>query len=349
MATVDTVSMARNPQQDAQQLLQLGTGYIFSAALYPIAKLKIADLLADGPLPVAEIAKRTDSNTDALYRVLRVLASVGVFSESAGRVFAQTPVSEFLRAGVPGSQRDLLIFMGSPFHFKVWSAMSYSIATGKPAVEHLYGKPAFEAILEEPEVAYDFNTAMTSFSRNFAPALLEAYDFSGIGTLMDVAGGHGAILCEVLSRYPRMNGILFDMPNVIDEATCHICELKMDNRCRTIKGNFFEAIPAGADAYYLQHIIHDWADEPALKILANCRRALEGRRNGRLIIADAVVSDSSESYFNRILDLEMLLFPGGRERTEPEWKDLLGKAGFEIARIVSTKSPMSLIEARLNA
>jgi len=188
---------------------------------------------------------------------------------------------------------------------------------------------------------------MTCFSRQIAPALLEAYDFSGIGTLMDVAGGHGAILCEVLSRYPGMKGILFDMPNVIEEATCHICSLKMDHRCETVTGDFFEQIPSGADAYYMQHIIHDWADEPALKILANCRRALEGRKDGRLIIVDSVVPETSEPHFSKMLDLEMLLMPGGRERTEPEWRELMGNAGFEITRIVPMQAAESVIEARV--
>jgi len=176
---------------------------------------------------------------------------------------------------------------------------------------------------------------------------LEAYDFSGIDTLMDVAGGHGAILCEVLSRYPEMKGILFDVPNVIEEATGHISALKMDHRCKTVKGSFFEQIPAGADAYYMQHILHDWADEHALKILANCRSALTGCKGGRLLVVDAVVPETSEPHFSKLLDLEMLLMPGGRERTESEWHDLFDKAAFEITRIVPMEAAESLIEARV--
>jgi len=347
MATTETVHVSRPNAPAAQQLMQMASGFIFTAALHPIAKLKIADVLVDGPLPVTDLARKTGSNADALYRVLRLLASAGIFTESAGKVFALTPLSECLRADAPGSLRDMVLWMGNRFHFKVWSEMSYSIQTGKPAVEHVYGKSCFDAIFGDPEVAYDFNTAMTCFSRQIAPALLDAYDFSGIGTLMDVAGGHGAILCEVLSRYPGMKGILFDMPNVIEEATCHLCALKMDHRCQTAMGDFFEQIPAGADAYYMQHIIHDWADEPALKILANCRRALEGRKDGRLIIVDAVVPETSEPHFSKLLDLEMLLMPGGRERTEREWRELFANAGFEITRIVPMQAAESVIEARV--
>ena len=347
MATTETVQVSRTEPQAAQQLMQMANGFIFTAALYPIAKLKIADLLVHGPMPVTELAQKTKSNVDALYRVLRLLASVGIFAELSGKVFALTPMSDCLRADAPGSMRDMVIFMGNPFHAKVWSDLSYSIETGKSAVEHVYGKPCFDAIFGDPEIAYDFNMAMTCFSRQIAPVLLDAYDFSGIGTLMDVAGGHGAILCEVLSRYPAMKGILFDMPNVIEEATCHICSLNMDHRCETVTGDFFEQIPAGADAYYMQHIIHDWADEPALKILVNCRRALEGRKDGRLIIVDSVVPETSEPHFSKILDLEMLLMPGGRERTEREWRELFTKAGFEITQIVPMQAAESVIEARV--
>ncbi len=347
MATTETVSVSRPQSQDFERLMQLTTGLVFTASLQPIARMKIADLLADGPLPVAELAAKSDCNADALYRVLRLLASAGVFAESPGKVFALTSMSQLLREGVPGSLRDMVLWISNPFHFNVHGELGYSVKTGKPAVEKVYGKPAFEAIFGDPEVAYDFNMAMTCFSRRIAPAVLEAYDFSGIGTLMDVAGGHGAILCEILSSYPKMKGILLDMPNVIEEANCHICSLKMDERCLTMSGDFFEQIPPGADAYYMQHIMHDWDDERSLKILANCRHALEGRANGRLLIVDFVVPDNSDPHPSKWLDLEMLTMPGGRERTRPEWEALFAKAGFEVLRILALKTAESLIEARV--
>ena len=346
MASTELVSI-RPQQEDVERVLQLGTGLVFTGALQPILRLGIPDLLAKGPLAVSELARQTGSNADALYRVLRLLASVGVFEEGAGKTFALTPMSELLRADAPGSLRDMVMFVSNPMHFKVWSELGYSVETGKPAIDRVYGKPAFEAIFSDPELSSDFNNAMSCFSRMIAPALLEAYDFSSIGTLMDIAGGHGAVLCEVLSRYPNMKGILFDMPNVVQEATCHICNLKMDDRCQTISGDFFESIPAGADAYYMQHIIHDWPDERALKILENCRRALEGSRDGVLLIVDSVVPQNSEPHGSKWLDVEMLLMPGGRERTEPEWRELMNKAGFEITRIVPTKVAESVIEAKV--
>jgi ubiquinone/menaquinone biosynthesis C-methylase UbiE len=347
MATIEALPAQRSQQQDFERMMQLTTGMVFTAALQPIARLKIADMLSDGPLPVAQLAAETATNEDALYRVLRLLASVGVFTELPGKVFAITPMSQLMRSGVSGSIRDLIVWISNPFHFEVHAELGHSLKTGHPAVEKVYGQTAFEAIFSRPEVASDFNLAMTCFSRRIAPALLEAYDFSAISTLMDVAGGHGAVLCEILARYPKMKGILFDIRSVIEEATGHICALKMDQRCQTIKGDFFDAIPAGADAYYMQHILHDWKDDRCLKILANCRRALEGRENGRLLIVDSVVPETSDPHPSKWLDIEMLLMPGGRERTRPEWEALFTKAGFEIARIVPLKAAESLIEVHI--
>jgi len=338
---------ARTDNTAFEKVMQLANGFVFSSAQYAITRLGIPDLLALGPRPVSELAAATGSNEDAHYRVLRALASVGVFSETTSRAFALTPVSEALRSDVPGSARDLVLWLGNRFHFHVWAELSYSVKTGKPAVEHIYGKPAFEAIATQPDVNQDFNSGMTALSRQLAPAVLQAYDFSGIETLMDVAGGHGFILCEILTRYPKLKGILFDMPSVVEDPHCAQCLLNVTHRCRTIAGNFFEHIPGGADAYYLQHIIHDWDDEPALKILGNCRQALQGQKNGRLLVVDSVIPETPEPHFGKLLDLEMLLMPGGRERTEPEFRALFGKAGFEITRIAATRAAESVIEARL--
>jgi len=330
-----------------ERVMQLANGFAFSSALHAATRMGIPDLLAQGAKSSAELAAATGSNEDALYRVLRALAMPGVFAETAGRRFALTPLSEALRSDAPGSARELVLWMGNRFHFHVWAELPYSLQTGKPAVEYIYGKPAFEAIEALPDVAHDFNSGMTCMSRQLAPAVLEVYDFSGVDTLMDVAGGHGFILCEILSRYPSLKGILFDMPSVVDDPKCAQCLLNVNHRCRTIAGNFFEHIPGGADAYYMQHIIHDWDDEPALKILGNCRQALQGRKNGKLLVVDSVIPQTPEPHFGKLLDLEMLLMPGGRERTEPEFRTLFAKAGFEITRIVPTSRPDSIIEARL--
>jgi hypothetical protein len=330
-----------------ERVMQLAGGFALSSALYAVTRLNVADLLAQGPRSAADLAAASASNEDALYRVLRLLASVGVFAETGSRTFALTPVSQALRANVPGSAREMVLWLGNRFHFNVWAELSHSVKTGQPAVEHIYGKPAFEVLAAMPDVAQDFNAGMTCISRQLAPAVLAAYDFSGIDTLMDVAGGHGFILCEILSQYPKLKGILFDMPSVIEDPKCAQCLLNVNHRCRTLAGNFFEHIPSGADAYYMQHIIHDWADEPALKILGNCRQALQAHKKGKLLVVDSVIPETPEPHFGKLLDLEMLLMPGGRERTERELRALFAKAGFEITRIVPTRAPDSVIEARL--
>lgn len=328
-----------------QLLMQIAGGYELSACLYVAAKLNIADHLANGPRPVDTLAAETGSNADALYRVLRALASIGVFSEPEPRTFALSPAAELLRSEVPGSVRHMVAWNTHPLLIHVTSDLLHTVQTGQPAVEHLFGKPCFEYFASTPEVNYAFNEGMTAISADLAPAVLDAYDFSGIGTLMDVAGGHGYFLCQALQRHPQMKGILLDQPSVVEGAKCVLCDMRVDDRCQPIAGNFFEQIPGGADAYFMQHILHDWDDEPALKILANVRQALAGRAGGRLILSEMVVPDDSRPHPGKMLDLLMMLLPGGRERTESQWRKLLATAGFAMTKVVPTRAAESVIEA----
>jgi hypothetical protein len=348
MATVSTRAPKTERIDHAAigQVLQIGGGMLYTAALYTATKLGVPDLLSNGPRTTTDLAAATGSNEDALYRVLRALAGLGIFDEVAPRTFANTPPTEYLRSDVPGSVRDSVIWMANPFHFNVWKELPYSVKTGKPAVDHLYGKPCFECFDMLPDVAADFNAAMTCMSSKLVPAVLDAYDFTGVNTLMDVAGGHGFVICEILRRYPEMKGIIFDIAPVIEGAKCRVCALRLDHRCNAVAGNFFDEIPAGADAYYFQHIIHDWNDEKALTILKNTHRALKGVPNGRIIVVDCVLPENSDPHFGKLLDLEMLLMPGGRERTEKELRVLFPKAGFEITKILLTNGIESVTEAR---
>ena len=345
MASAATEASDRSTLVLRQQLMQIADGFLPSACLHVAAKLSIADRLALGPCPVEALAAETGSNADALYRVLRVLISIGVFSEPQPRTIALSPAAELLRGDVPGAIRDLVLWVSNPFLMHVTSDLLYSVETGKPAIEHLYGKPAFECFASMPEFSHAFNQGMTAISADLAPAVLDAYDFSGVGTLMDVAGGHGYFLCEALRRHPQMKGILLDLPSVVEGAKCALCDLRLEDRCQPIAGNFFEHIPAGADAYFMQHIIHDWSDEHALRVLGNVRQALTGRSGGRLIVVDMVLPQDSRPHPGKLLDLLMLMFPGGRERTELEWRNLFARAGFTITRIVATRAPDSVIEA----
>lgn len=328
-------------------LAQLTTGYQVSACLYATAYLNIADLLACGPRRVEDLASETRTDADRLYRVMRALVSVGVFQEPQPRTFALTPTADLLRSDIPESRRSFVLFVAMPFVTHVNSHLLHSVQTGQPAIEHLYGKPAFECLTGMPEVASAFNEAMTSISASLAPAVLDAYSLDGIGTLMDVAGGHGYFICQALDRYPSMKGILLDLPSVVEGAKCAICEKNMDHRCTPVAGNFFEHIPTGADAYFMQHILHDWDDEHCVTVLNNVKQALAERPNGRLIAVDIVLPENSQPHPGKFLDLMMMVFPGGRERSEREWRALFDKAGFSIQRIVPTAASDSVIEAVL--
>jgi hypothetical protein len=343
--TAPTTIIDAQPRADpAQTIFQLATGYIISAALQTAVKLGVADHLANGSQSVAELAAATRTNEDALYRVLRVLAMAGVFEETAGRRFALTPASELLRSDRPGL-RDMALWISSPFHFRVYSNALESVRTGQPASEKMLGVPVFEYLARDAELSEIFNNAMTSFSGLIMPAVLEAYDFSGIDVLVDVAGGHGGILTAVLQKYPAMRGILMDIDHVIAGAHPKIAAQNVQDRCTAVAGDFFKSVPPGGDAYIMKHIIHDWDDQRASVILRNIRTALAGRRHGKVILLEAVIQAGSAPDLGKLLDLEMLMMPGGRERTADEFRALFAKSGFEMTRIVPTKSPLNVIEA----
>ena len=338
------VTTADAPAQAAQLIFQLGTGYIASSALQVAAKLTIADRLAYGPRTTASLAADAGVQEDALYRVLRVLASVGVFEETAPRTFALTPAADHLRTGRPGSMHPMALWLTDPFHFRTYAEIMHSVTTGQPAAEKVVGKPVFEYFAGDPELSGVFHDAMTAFSAAVAPAALKVYDFSGIDVLVDVAGGHGEILMSVLRAYPKMRGFLFDVDHVIAGAAPRIAAAGLIDRCQTATGDFFTAVPAG-DAYIMKHIIHDWDDERAVTILKNIRAAISSRK-GRLILLETVIQPGNQPDLGKFIDLEMLLIPGGRERTAEEFGALLARGGFALSRIVPTESPLSVIEAR---
>jgi hypothetical protein len=323
-------------------LMDLASGALLTQALYVAAKLGLADLLAAGPQPVSQLAAATKTHERALYRALRSLVSVGVFSETDLQVFALTPRAEPLRSDAPKSMRSSLIFMGEEWHWRVWSGMLYSVVTGKPAWGYVHGLEVFEYFAANREQADVFNRAMTDNSVVAAPAVVEAYDFTGFTTLADIAGGHGYLLAQILKAAPKLEGILFDVPAVIAGAGALLAKEGVQDRVTTTAGDFFRAVPA-ADAYLLKHIIHDWDDERAIRILQNIRAAM--REDGRVLIVETVVPEGNEPHYSKLLDLEMLVSPGGVERTAEEYRALLARAGLRLARIVPTASAFSIIEA----
>jgi hypothetical protein len=344
MSTQVTEPTAAPDPAAVQQLFQLGMGFIVSAALGAATRLDVPDHLAAGPRTSADLARVTGANEDALYRLLRALSTVGVFSESAPRTFTLTQVGSLLRTGVPGSVRDMVLWMCDEFHYRVYAEMLTAVKTGKNVGEQVVGMPVFDYLASDPALAARFNNAMTAFSASVAPAALQAYDFGGIDVLVDIAGGHGMVLASILREYPRMRGMLFDLEHVL--AGNRLQELGMTDRVQLVPGDFFRAVPKGGDAYIMKHIIHDWDDEKSLVILKNIRTALEGKPNGRVILLETVLQPGTQPDLGKLIDLEMLLLPGGKERTAEEFAALFSRAGFELTRIVPTQSPLSVIEAR---
>lgn len=324
-------------------LTQTILGSLNAQAVYVAAKLGVADALAAGSKPIDQLAKEVGADESALYRVLRALASIGVFAEGPPRTFRLTPTAELLRSDVEGSLRDVAIFMGEDWHWSVWGQTLYSVRTGEPAWSQVHGNAVFPYFETNAEAAEIFDRAMSSFSMLARNAVVGGYDFSSLNMLVDIAGGHGKLLTGILEATPELRGVLFDLPHVIARAKESEEIKNIGSRLNLKTGNFFESVPAGADGYILKHIIHDWNDDDAIKILTNIRKAMG--TYGRVLLIEAVVGDVNQPDFAKILDIEMLVSPGGKERTANEYADLFRQAGLKLSRIIPTKSPYSIIEA----
>ncbi len=327
------------------QVMDLLTRKFASQALTQVAELGVADLLKDGPRTAAQLAAAAHVQEDALYRVMRALAGVGFFTEHPGRVFGNNANSEVLRTDVPGSMRAMARWLGEETSWwKAWGHLGHSLRSGGSAAEVAFGGTAFEFFGRDPRVNEIFQAAMTDFSVMTARAVVEAYDFSGINRIVDVGGGHGTLLSAVLSALPEATGVLYDLPEVIEGADATLKASGQFRRVEKVAGSFFDGVPDNADAYIMKHIIHDWDDARCLQLLENCRKGLNP--GGRVLIVEQVITDRPESVLGKLFDLEMLVMtPGGRERTEGEFQKLLQSAGFEMQRIVPTKSPVCVVEA----
>lgn len=322
-------------------MLQLISGFWISRGIYIVAKLGIADLVKDGPKTARDLAAATDTHAPSLFRVLRALASVRVFTQDDDH-FGTTPLLETLRADVPGSLRAFAMTELGEEHYPAWGDLLHSVRTGGIAFDHAFGMNAWEFFKRNPENARIFNDAMSGMTAQANEAILAKYDFTDITTIVDVGGGHGGLITSILKRQPQMRGILFDSPEVIEGAHSAVDATGVAERCRLVSGNFFEAVPTGGDAHVLKWIIHDWDDEKSITILKNCHHSLA--EHGKLILVEAVVPSGSEPHFSKFIDLNMLVMTGGRERTEDEYGALYDTAGFRLTRIVPTESPFSVIE-----
>jgi len=322
------------------RILEMAFGYVLSRAIGATAALGVPDLLKDGPRTTEDLAAATQTDPGALYRTLRALAGAGVFVEVSPRTFANTELSDILRSDAPHSARAMTLFITDEMHCNVYKEFPYSLRTGKPSFDHVYGKKPWEWLAENPEASDAFDNAMSSHSSLDAEAVAAAYEFRPGATLMDIAGGNGLLLRSILARHTEVRGLLFDLPHVIHHARS--AGVLPEDRCDLLGGNFFESIPSGADYYMLKHIIHDWDDEHARAILMNVRSAIAPA--AKLLVVEMPVPPANDPGFAKLLDLEMLVIPGGRERTTEEYRDLFRKAGFELARVIPAGPRLCIFE-----
>lgn len=331
-------TQAASPQTDLMKILN---GAMIAGAVSALARLGVADHLDSGAQSAAELAFKIGAQPEPLYRLMRATASVGVLLEGPDGKFSQTPISALLRSSGSPSLRGWAMMSSQEWHMRGWEHLEYCVRTGKQALDKIYGKQAFELFADRPEAAAIFNQAMTDLSTLDSPAVAEADAFADIRSIVDIGGGHGLLLATILQRHPHLEGTLYDVPRVIEGARRGPLMPVMD-RCTLAGGDMFASVPAGADAYIMKHIIHDWPDERCVRILKNCRHGVN--TGGKLLVVDFVIQPGNDFAPGKFLDLEMLIFPGGRERTEPEFRDLFASAGWRLNRVIPTASGASIME-----
>jgi hypothetical protein len=330
-------------------LYQMSVGHYVSRALALAATLGLADLLAGGPRDHHDLARASGTDASALRRVLRLLASCGVFEELPDGRFGTTPLGELLRDDVPGSMRAMVqLFAGVPMQDS-WKDLEYCVRTGEPAFRRTNpDADPFTEMAKDPARAAVFDRAMAAFAPQTAAAVAHAYDFSAFGTVTDVGGGNGSLLIGILQRNPAVRGVVFDQPHVAARAREKVEKAGLADRCQVVGGSFFELVPPGADAYMLKHVIHDWDDERATAILRRCREAMTA--DGTLLIVEGVypqrIDQSLDSRGAAANDVNMLVCTGGRQRSEAEFRTLYAGADFRLTRIVSTRAGVGVVEGR---
>jgi len=340
---------APDPLPPPIRLFQLGIGHYVSRALDLAARLGVADLLADGPRGVAELASRCEADPAAIRRVLRLLVATGVFSEDDSGRFGLLPMGDLLRSDVEGSMRSAVqLFAGREIQDS-WAELEYCVRTGQPAFrKDDPDADAFDGMQANPEQAAVFDEAMATFTRRQAVVLAAACDFSRFGTIADVGGGNGALLLGILGAHPEPRGIVFDLPTATERAKREIARAGLAARCQAIAGDFFDSVVGGADAYLLKHVIHDWDDERATRILANCRAAMGP--DGTLLLVEGVYPDRIDTSLAcrgaAANDVNMLVCTGGRQRSEGEFRELFAASGFRMTGITPTLANVSVIEGR---
>ncbi|TYB64313.1 SAM-dependent methyltransferase [Nonomuraea sp. PA05] len=328
-------------REATRYLIDEALGYVYPGALRAAASLGVADLLAGGPLTVADLAGRTGVHEDGLRRVLRVLATRGVFEELPDGRFALTPTGQSLRSDVPLSARPAVLMLTDTTLWRPAGEVELSLRQGGSVFEDLFGMSFFDYIARNQQTAAAFHTGMAAFSDQENELIAASYDFPGSGAVVDVGGGHGGFLLEILRRRPGLDGVLMDEEHVVAGHRLDTEEVK--GRWRLAPGDFFTEVPAGANVYVVKRILHDWDDDGCVTILRNCRRAMVP--GGRILVVDAVIPPGNEPHQAKAVDMMLMTAFPGRERTEPEFARLLAAAGLRIARIVPTGTVVSIVEA----
>ncbi|HEV2780632.1 MAG TPA: methyltransferase [Actinophytocola sp.] len=325
-------------------LLELAMSSMLTQAIAVAAELRIADTLADGPLTAEEIAGKVGADPDGVYRLLRLLASNGIFAERRDGRFRLTPMGAALRSDTPGSMRDFAAMMGHPLHWEEWSHLLEAVKTGEPSLPKVRGMGAFEFFAANPEYATKFMTGMGNLSKLETDPILAAYDFSRYGTIVDVAGGGGGLLAGILKRAKKSRGVLFEARAAELGAEELFAEAGVADRATIDAGGLFDPVTPGGDAYLLKHILHDWPEPQAMEILRNVRKAIAD--DGRLFLFEFVTPQGNKPHPAKLVDVWLMLMVGGRERTEKQYAELLAEADFTLERVVHTASAVSIVVAR---
>lgn len=331
--------MAKKPSPH-KTMLNLIIGHWVARLVQIAAQLNLADLLKGGPRTAEQLAKAAGVRAPELYRVLRALASVGVFAETKGGKFKLTPLAATLQTGVPGSMRTSAIMLNGDWQWDAWQQLLHGLKTGEAPFEKAHGMSVFDYLEKHPDVHALFHESTTGLTN---PAIAQAYKFGKFKTLVDIGGGQGALLAAILKAHPKLNGTLFDQASVIAGARKdrHVTAKGIADRCTLEAGNFFKSVPKGADLYTLKYILHDWSDERSVQILKNCRAAMGDK--SRLLVIDSVIPPGNEPGYVKLLDIEMLII-GGRERTKADFAAIFRQAGLKLTRVIPTKSPLSIVE-----
>jgi hypothetical protein len=331
--------MKPNDLPPPAQLMKFIVGRWISKPIYVAAELGIADMLAEGPKSIEQLAQASQSHAPSLYRMMRALASVGIFSEIEHKRFELTPMAEYLKTG---AMRSIALMFNADWSDKAWIYFLDSIKTGDTAFEKAHGMSVSDWLEKNPRAAEVFNEANAIKAGSSHRVIVDVYDFSGIQTMTDVGGGLGILMAEILIANPLMEGIVADTPSVIQKTRKIIQARGIEDRCQAVECDFFKKIPSGSDAYLMSNILHDWPDKQCQIILTNCHRAMQ--KESRLLVVEMVIPPGNEPSVAKLLDLEMLVITGGRERTEAEFNNLFVSSGFKLSRIIPTRENVCIIE-----